>query len=240
MAHLTAFHDSQLPEDLHKVRVQVKKIRALLKLSRIDFNSLELKPLKKLYCHVGKVRDVYIRLNFIARNGLKNQRSIKYRHTLLERESDKFCKKINAHLKDTKSVYEVIPGLLTNIPEKYILHFYKKQLKKVATALVQQVNPDEIHMGRKKIKNLIYVYETLPKPLAKKLRLSIAYLEELQDVIGKWHDSFINAKLFFKSRAKGSKLLLTPEAESHELFDRFIIIAQDFERKTEVEKSSGN
>jgi CHAD domain-containing protein len=73
---------------------------------------------------------------------------------------------------------------------------YKKHLKKIFGILKQSNDRiEKWHKIRKKIKNLLYLYQILPKSLARKLHLNEAYLEHLQEAIGEWHDVILLLEL---------------------------------------------
>jgi CHAD domain-containing protein len=53
------------------------------------------------------------------------------------------------------------------------------------------LDPGMLHEGRKQIKHILYIQELISPPLKKKIRVHFKNLDELQSLIGKWHDSMV-------------------------------------------------
>src|SRR5215469_5157746 len=76
-ARLKAFLETGDQEQLHKFRVQVKKLRAMLTLfenaSKEPGLTKLFKPVKKIFRRAGVIRDAHIHLKLSERYDLKNE-----------------------------------------------------------------------------------------------------------------------------------------------------------------------
>jgi CHAD domain-containing protein len=70
------------------------------------------------------------------------------------------------------------------------------------------------HKCRKKIKNMLYFYNTLPKKMARKLHLNTLYLDQLQDAIGQYHD----ADLFQALRTAPKRQIVQSNRKYHKMY----------------------
>jgi CHAD domain-containing protein len=64
-------------------------------------------------------------------------------------------------------------------------------LEKLSDLFSSNKDDNEYHKARMVLKNLLYTYELFPEKLKKKLKPDNAYFDELQEVIGKWHDAAV-------------------------------------------------
>ena len=75
--HLEAFLATGDQEQLHKFRVQIKKLRAMLNLVEHTSHQprllREFKPVRKIFKYAGNIRDAYTNLLLSERYQLKNE-----------------------------------------------------------------------------------------------------------------------------------------------------------------------
>ena len=122
-----------------------------------------------------------------------------------------------------------------DIKDKDIVCLYKNRLKKLGHSFPSKNNNTERwHNNRKKIKNLLYFYEVLPKSLLQKLQLNIAYLDRLQNAIGLWHDIFSIEELLRKEGFTDKKMLGKLQKRHSRLRTSIFVLSDDFERKIEA------
>lgn len=114
-------------------------------------------------------------------------------HTL-QRESDKFRLHTASYNKHIRNTVKSLLKALRPARNRDIKHWFTRQLKKIAIGVTPS-STNQLHLARKRIKNLIYVHGVLHKRLVARLKLNITYLDQLQDAIGKWHDTAEAVKL---------------------------------------------
>lgn len=200
--HLVGFIITKDPENLHRLRVSIKKIKAILTLAekagKIKYTSAELDLLFK---DAGKIREVQINSNLLLNftdppenliSRLKKKevmlvlRFIKHAPIFLERMS-KFREQI---------------CFLKKIQTKKIRKFFDKSKNK-ANSYIERGNRIDLHRYRKKLKQIMYVYHCLPVHLQQDIKIDKEKTKRLQQKIGEWHD--IYTAVNFISHAKVPK-----------------------------------
>ncbi|MCR8557799.1 CHAD domain-containing protein [Mucilaginibacter sp. BJC16-A38] len=172
-------------EDLHKFRVQVKKLQALLILSDQTSHHAKLvpcfKPVKKVFKQAGELRNVYI------------AGELTQRRQPADKAAQSFRLLVDKHLKDIKKVRHELKTKLKSIRNKQIRLFYESQLRQIARDLAAQPSAEYLHTCRKRIKVLLYNYQAVRTVVA--ISLDTAYLNQVQETIGRWHDQILSVGL---------------------------------------------
>lgn len=188
------------PEILHRIRVELKKIKVLFHLVAFcpgNFNSKrEYKPLRKIFRKAGHIRkvDVVSRLQH-------------------EYKTDDMKQDV---LSETRKKRKYISSFKNNIPDfQRIIRKYDKKMKKyfkrtdagcfkkyllskeneVEKKFSPRLRLRELHESRKLIKEIIYL-----SPLSKDVPVDVKYYHSLQDIIGSWHDKQMFMQLVRKKR----------------------------------------
>jgi CHAD domain-containing protein len=184
VAHLNTYLKTTNQEELHQFRVQVKKLRALLVLLDLRDRHKKLvrcfKPVKKVFKVAGKLRDAYIS------GGLTNKKTDDEVLQNFQLIAVRYKNNIRKTRRDLKS--ELRP-----IKNKTLRQFYSSQLRLIADALAAQPSSQQLHNCRKLIKVLLYNYPLVHNGLM--LDLDTAYLDQMQEMIGNWHDQLMAGTL---------------------------------------------
>lgn len=228
--HLQSFKDSRDPEHLHAVRVQMKKTIALLHL----YGSLKKQSLdsfKKVFKHAGLVRDAAVVSRLIEKYQPDNDFLNQEQHRILHEQITRFELNVDEYMGLIYDFYSSLPEKLRPISRRRILKIYRKDLEKIATVLEQKKHEDKLHDCRKKLKKLLYLYPLLPKKITAELDLNMAYIDTLQDIIGKWHDAVVADELFYNykeinSKFKTKKLLKSIRSLSKDFIHKSVLAAQ--------------
>src|ERR1035437_9020125 len=76
--HLERFRKSHNPEELHQLRIEVKKMRALLFLQQGSFKSRKLpdafEPIEKVFKKAGKIRCAEVSLKLLRHFGIMDKK----------------------------------------------------------------------------------------------------------------------------------------------------------------------
>jgi len=151
-------------DSIHKFRVQIKKLGALLRLLsfKMDVRSpLKLpKRLKNIYSAAGNVRSIQLQLSQI-KNSSKNNGSLTRYNKQLEKDLDGCIKKLKMRF-DKKIIQSKEKKIISKIPEKIddstFKNFYQLKIKTIKSVIESGVFSDgELHTIRKLIKDLIYI-----------------------------------------------------------------------------------
>lgn len=208
LAHLLAFCETHEPEELHQFRVQTKRIKALLFFLQNKSAAGQLAPLQAIFRQAGKIRSAHVHLAFIGQYGIANTAFIEEQERIVKNETRRLCAKLGAHLKTLKNLHKTLAANFQDIENKAVVRLCKKRVKKLNRFFSRPDLPVlQLHPTRMKIKNLLYLHDALPAPLAEKLQLDVARLDKLQDAIGKWHDAVLISELLKKEAYTDKKTL---------------------------------
>lgn len=229
--HLVLFMDTRDPEDLHKMRVEIKKIYAGLRLAGVSLKSKRIKPLKELFKTAGVVRDTYVRLGLIGlycpeNDSFKNEQNIR-----LINRSEEFSLKITGYVKQNIYLFKTIAKQLHNIKDKRLLRWYRRQIKELAIMLAGYCKEENLHLSRKKIKNMLYDYALVQERLEKKLHLSTPYLDQLQEKVGNWHDSVMTIEFLSSEGTVNKQVIKKLRMLNTKLLHAAISFSDDFIQK---------
>jgi CHAD domain-containing protein len=187
-------------EKLHRFRVQVKKLRALLLLLDTALGQKALskgfKPVRKIFKQGGVIREGYINIQLSSHYDLKDDKFIQEQVDGMEKAMIEFRDNSKKHLRTIKEARNELEGKLEAIEDEQVSEFYKKELEQIALALSENQFNDELHDCRKRIKNLIYNRKVAGTALEGIIDLNSEYLDKLQGQIGEWHDTIIAIQLF--------------------------------------------
>lgn len=201
LSHIQAFYDSKDPEEAHQVRLQIKKINALLFFLKGYSNGKKISkhfhPIKLIFKHFGDIRSAHINLSFIKKYQMTNVVFKNEQDKIVTNKTIQLYSKQKTIIKAFKRSNKVFLRNFHSVENNFILNRYEKQLKKLLKFFDDpSINDDKLHDNRKKLKVLLYFYKVLHKTLVNKLKLNIPYLNKLQDLIGKWHDLISMIELF--------------------------------------------
>lgn len=200
------------PEDLHKLRLEIKKTRATVSLLSAVNKSIKAKerlaPFRALFKQAGKIRELQLHESYLEKHKilpdlpayrkfiqsstdseLKRLVALKKDKTLM-----KFAKTPSANGRDQLTINEEKLQDHLMVEQEHILHLLHKEKLKIS----------ETHDLRKRIKSYHFLSSLLPpkKKLLKKL-------DEFQELLGTWHDY----EVFGEELKKAGKLKLLPENE---------------------------
>lgn len=189
LTHLSDFYATRRPEALHRFRIQIKKVNTMLFFLEAIPDASQMKALQSIFRHAGRIRNTQINLQLIEQYHLANADIKKTQQQKLDNEARRFYRKREAYLHTLKKLQHRIAGNFHNIDNRAVVGLYKKRLRKLGRFFAKNdIQTNRLHPYRKKIKSLLYLHDVLPKSLVRKLHLNTAWLDHLQDAIGKWHD----------------------------------------------------
>ena len=193
-AELDAFGDSRDPEAIHRLRVAVKKIRAVAYFSQACSGrdtKKDLNLLKKMYRQAGAIRDAGNHLQLLDKVHSAPEFFRQEQQQLQEEAAEDFVNSIETYRKKGKKAARRLLADVRPVRPECIKDWFAGELIKVSILL--NASGDELHQARKEIKTLLYVFRLLPSRIARELHLDGNYLDQLQNAIGDWHDAFVVA-----------------------------------------------
>lgn len=175
---LGAYLKNEEQEDLHRFRVQVKKLQAFMIMHDRAGHHRELlrdfRPVKKLFKCAGELRSAYI-------SGQLSQAA-----QPVGRSVQDFRSLAGKYWKKAKKARRTIRKKIRGIKNKSIESYYRRRLQQTGRVLAAQPSDDQLHDCRKMIKTLLYNEPLVHDLIA--VRLNTVYLDQLQEAIGDWHD----------------------------------------------------
>lgn len=211
--HLNAYYELKDQEDLHKLRVHIKKIRSLVlwcKNDELTKIKTDLKKLKLIYEEAGKIRSGII---FIK---LMNEYHIKAKQIINEEEKKR---KLNTRLfdihywlykKEIDTSWNKIQKHIIEPSPTHILKNIKKTAKSIQLNLSEHKTTENWHEARKEIKTILYNTEALKTIIKINVNIDTVYLQNLQHQLGEWHDIEVTEellKMYISHSDKRLKLL---------------------------------
>jgi len=211
---LTSARQSRRKEGIHHLRVHIKRLRALFNLYetlKLKIPALHYKKLRQVFRYAGEVREAQLIIEKIEKNGIRKKEFLRYYRSLLEAALLKFRFRQAHFLELIRALpNEIAPHFIT-IPERNLLRYLRDQ-KTDLSKLLSPADSSLWHEGRKQIKRLIYIHTLALPATQRKSGLNIEELDQLQDLIGKWHDADVIVESF-------RELHMDPESKAMKHFD---------------------
>lgn len=211
-AFLTGKKETSEAEELHHLRLEIKKTRATVSLlSAVNKGSKikeRLGPYRALFKQAGKIRELQLHESYLKKHKILPE--VPAYKKLIQAETNSELRRLMA-LKKDKSLLRLAKTTLVNgkeqlvlneeklrdhlmIEQEHILHLLKKDKLKIS----------ETHDLRKRIKSYHFLSTLLP-PRKKLLK----GLDRFQELLGKWHDY----EVFGEELKKAEKLKQLPVKE---------------------------
>jgi len=213
--------------DIHKARVDVKKIFALFYLFERVLPHLFKKEihyplLKEIFDHSGKIREIQINLGLLDQyRGMEPSLAL-FREFLVKEENKQtriFLSEIKKFdEKKLKQTGKTIQSITHGISRKKFLSdadsFIRNRTKRVAKLLLKENNPETIHKIRRHLKSMIAIANmsmTL-KPDENSNQL-VTDMNGAEVLIGEWHDKIVllESVLQFRSETGTKKKAVSAE-----------------------------
>ena len=208
---LKSFPGGKEKEELHQIRLEIKKIKAVLRL--IHFNDKEFLdhkhfiPLRTIFRETGKIRDA----------GLRKELLDQYTqiHTPFFRSPDKalnqFMIELPAHKKAVRKQKKIVLKEIKKIKSRtYTLYLHKKN-KELTDMLSERFSQKDLHGMRKLIKEVIY----LTSVKTKKTKIDPVLIQSAE-LIGNWHDKKILIPWIHTHAPKEKATIKKLQAESNQ------------------------
>jgi CHAD domain-containing protein len=192
LRELTVFDDSRDEEALHRLRVEIKKVRALVELTSANSGkpaARHFRGLKKVFKQAGAIRDASSHVRYLEQRNVLSPEQRDQQVRSIRAAAEVFAKHTGQYKKKAKKASRQLRMDIKSIHAGRIRRWYAREI--VVTSMLLEGSGDVLHAARKKIKTLLYVYKLLPGAIADRIRLNTEYLDRLQQAIGEWHDAMV-------------------------------------------------
>lgn len=180
-------------DKLHELRLHSKKAKAVTSFLQesLDIkNKYSIKELKELFDCAGNIRTAQLNLETIKLAAINNDAFEKCQQSIIDNEAKKLIARKADFKEQINTLEKRLYSNLHDVSNKAAISFYHKNLRLLRDNLLV-IDENQLHDNRKIIKKLLYTLKLLPSLVAKKISLNKGYLDTLQDLIGKWHDTVI-------------------------------------------------
>jgi len=232
--HLHDFDSSMSETDLHDFRVELKKMRAILKFLSKVYSKQKLKKsarlLSNIFQQAGDIREYQILLQWLD----KHEMSVLKNHCFDEKKMDEMIFAFQQHthiykleLKElVDELAEFVSTTNSILSEQYASDLFA-QIKKM---ILKESNENDWHLLRKRIKQWQYACNWVGE---NDWNLEYAYFQKLQEAIGQWHDlETIQQQLLPKQKAFSNHLdVLMELSKAEQVLEKTIKL-----RKKEVKE----
>ncbi len=186
-------------ENIHKIRVALKKIRALIYMQKKTGGSPNPKALKfllRLFKQAGKVRDAQVSSALMKKIKAGDVSFFSHQREIVAAESKQFNELVSRHVDELVTACSKQWKSFSDIPKKKVEGMNKLILKKIKPVFFPRLKQSELHESRKFIKRLVYINSMLKANDPS--RINTDNFRKLEEAIGKWHDAVVTQKLLTK------------------------------------------
>lgn len=226
---LIIFDESREEGALHRLRLEIKKIRALVELAKVQSGKRaagHFRGLKKMFRKAGAIRDTGNQVRFLEARHLLSQEHKERQTRSMQLAADAFAARIRRFRKKGKKASKRLQTDMRSIHVSRIRRWYAREIIRIGILLTR--SGEALHEARKRIKTLLYVQKLLPAAITKLIRLNTDYLDRLQEAIGQWHDAVVATMDFPDDNSAGMRLV------SQEMLDKeqaVRMLAEEFSRQ---------
>jgi CHAD domain-containing protein len=228
-SYLKSFLKKGDQEDLHRFRVQIKKIRSFITLADSDEHvtlAKYFKPVKSIFKQAGIIRDAFNNLELAKKYNMQQDEFILAQKKIMEDAANDFKLAGDKHLEKIKLAHTDILEKIEPISNLHITLFYENQLNQIANNLAEVKFDDTLHHARAQVKVLIYNYQ-LVQPILE-TAFNEDYLQNVQTAIGDWHDNELAIKLFSGHEAHDKDAVNRLKKKHTKLKNNIVSLVTDF------------
>ncbi len=201
-------------EGIHQLRVQVKRLRAILEV--IELTSLgafhkrkHFNHLRPLFKKAGVVRELQINLKLIKKLPKNQVRGFK-KHLLKQLQSSKKTLRITTQKFDLKKLKKLNQQLYRKYivfqNKKYTTEYLESKINAIHQIKNQKLTTHQLHQIRRLIKSIKEILKMHTSDLdPQDFNLSVDSLQEIETDLGNWHDAVVLLEFMNKYNLKAKK-----------------------------------
>ncbi len=235
---LKAYLKDGQQENLHQFRIQVKKLKAMLTLYSCEPENKSLlkdfKPIKEVFKKAGVIRNAHINLKLGEKHQLKDENFNQHQQRTLDENTLQFNQDRSRYLKKIKKTQIILQNTITRLHNKTIRTFYKNRLAKIKSFFENPTFDDQLHNARKNIKLLLYNKQLAAKAIENKVQINQVYLDQLQDLIGEWHDHNLTIAMLANHTKTNNPATNQIKKSNATLEKKILALSNNFEEKVKT------
>lgn len=197
-------------EHLFRFRVEIKKIRACLRCIEHNYGKKEFhkarKQFKKIFTQAGKLRELQLYQSWFRKHHLLQlTKIIKLPEEIKERQED-FAGDSDKIISIIKENRKLILRYAARLSQEEVYRFYIKIMKERLELLQEELEEGKWHKTRKQIKQLRYARNWQDEKAKRILsNTQTRFLDQLQHLIGFWHDNEVMKKWLQEKQKESGK-----------------------------------
>lgn len=179
--HLQTCAASYDTEVLHQIRVELKKIKAVLRLlqkEKVGTGRKHTALFKEIFRLAGEIRESDLHLQWLSAQGFPAQTAT------ISKKIAGFQENIPLFLQQLQKQQKKLIASTKKIHRKELKRFLHKRSKKIRRSLYPFVQPEQLHSLRKMMKEVVYLSPLLDRYKEKRQR----FFKAMEEEIGTWHD----------------------------------------------------
>jgi CHAD domain-containing protein len=218
-------------DKLHDLRLHAKKVKAVsgfLKSSLHDKNKYSIKELKELFHAAGDIRTAQLNLEMLKEHSIETEKFEKEQKQVIDKGSEAIAVNKKKFTKNISSLRKRISDHLTAVKSNSAIAFYYENIK-VLSNNFKVIDEADLHDNRKIIKTLLYNLKVLPTQLALEININKDYLDRLQELIGKWHDTVVTMDLLREAGTVNEEDFAALTTRRHEQLEAIVNETRGFD-----------
>ena len=232
--NFSLFVKDQNPEDLHRMRVEVKKANSLLKLQVFAKPKSKVihffRPIRKIFKQAGLIREAKLNLENLESIQVQDEKIKQLLQTEVDKETKKYLFKARKFGNQLEKSGAITLKKMKTVPDKKVQAFCRFHLQVVSKNFKRKLYVNYLHESRKSLKLLIHIHEIMPDTSFEALQINWSYFDQLQEKIGIWHDFHRTA--YWMKKNKANKISLkTIHSRLQEQLAEIKELKKDFEIK---------
>lgn len=188
-AALENYHQFQEADSLHRIRVEIKKLRAVVQAVAFADRQVDIRkafrPIQKIFRKSGQIRHPAVTRELILVYGIDGVPLSSVAD--LREDQDSFRADVPFYITHVQKFDRKLAKWLQNISAKDLVAFVRKREKSIKPVFVPAFKPTRLHQARKRIKQVFYLSGLVAciKPKDRKI------YSRLEKAIGSLHDKEI-------------------------------------------------
>jgi len=232
LQELVIFDESRDEKALHRLRLEIKKVRALVELAKVQSGKragVHFSGMKKMFREAGVIRDAGSQVRYLEERNLLSKEHKDEQTRSIRLAADAFAAHIHLYRKKGKKASRRLKTVMRTIHKGRIHRWYAREI--IRTGILLGSSVDDLHESRKTIKSLLYVHKLLPVAITQLIRLNTEYLDRLQESIGQWHDAVVAIIARTEDNPAGKPAVYRECLEKEQAVRA---LAEDFHRKVHM------
>ena len=198
--HLKKYYRDGEPEMLHQIRVDIKKIKAILSAINGCLKGFKahrnFMPFRNIFRRAGDIREPGVLAQYQVEGIASDEMSSDVEQLAIAFKAD-----VQHFIRVVKNNAKKLESFSRQVHHDDFMWYLARKKKKVKSQLYPRPKMVIIHKVRKSIKEVVYLSEVRGKPKKKEAK----FYDKMQDAIGRLHDKQILLDLLKKKANAGSR-----------------------------------